>query len=101
MADFRVMLPLAAAMVDKVLQNGEYKHGDTWVTELISFHLDHARGHQDLHESGQTFDDTSDETHISHLAVRALMALELQLRELEAEKREARRRAKRKAVTSG
>ena len=95
MADFRVMLPLAAAMVDKVLQNGEYKHGDSWVTELISFHLDHARGHQEQHESGQTFDDTSDETHISHLAVRALMALELQLRGIEVEKREKRKRMRR------
>ena len=97
MADFRVMLPLAAALVDIVLKNGEYKHGNTWVTQLITTHIEHALEHIKRHMAGEIYDGNTNETHLSHAVTRLMMALELQLRELELEKREARRRARCKA----
>ena len=94
MADFRAMLPLAAAMKDLVLKNGEH-HGDSWVTELITTHIRHAADHIEQHMKGNVFDDPKGvETHLSHAAARLDMANELLLRELEAEKREARRMAR-------
>ena len=102
MADFRVMLPLAAAMVNQVLQSGEHKHGNSWETQLISTHREHHDQHLRDKDAGIIMDGQTKETNTSHAVVRLLFELEMELRELELDKREARRRArKQKAVTTG
>lgn len=97
MADFRVMLPLAAARLDRVLQTGEYKHGDNWKTLTVTQHLQHAMEHIRRHiELGELCDvECPDELNIEHALTRLGFAVEQLQRELEAEKRE-RRRAKRR-----
>lgn len=91
-------------MEDKTLQSGEYKHGNSWETQLVITHLQHAIGHIQARIDGLMWDNgkKGGETSLSHARARIGMADELDLREWELEKREARRGArKQKAVTTG